>query len=232
MVDTADATEALSLALDRHPDCILLDLLMPGLTGFELCKTLSSLSLTERIPILVLSGNPVEQFRDYCSHLGAEDYFQKPIDFVRLRLRINQLINERLIERRPELRVKMQVSIELRGLNRFGKVFHEVTSTQDISVTGFRCACAAPLGQKSVVEVFLRGGSAKRRWGVQKWCTLYAAARTRHNTASTSCRNQPSGCYSRRPIFFPPRPHPYPRAINGPPLPRVHFFRVGLFANT
>ncbi len=59
----------------------------------------------------------------------------------------------------------MQVSIELRGLNRFGKVFHEVTSTQDISVTGFRCACAAPLGQKSVVEVFLRGGSAKRRVG-------------------------------------------------------------------
>jgi response regulator RpfG family c-di-GMP phosphodiesterase len=143
----------------------LLDLLMPGLTGFELCRTLSSLSLTQRIPILVLSGNPVEQFRDYCSHLGAEDYFQKPIDFVRLRVRINQLVNERLLERRPELRLKMQVAIELRGLNRFGKAFHEVTATQDISVTGFRCACATPLGQKSVVEVFLRGGSARRRVG-------------------------------------------------------------------
>jgi DNA-binding response OmpR family regulator len=165
VVDTADPTEALSLALDVRPDCILLDLLMPGLTGFELCKTLSSLSLTQRIPILVLSGNPVEQFRDYCSHLGADDYFQKPIDFVRLRTRINQLLNERLFERRPELRLKMQVAIELRGLNRFGKAFHEVTATQDISVTGFRCACAAPLGQKSVVEVFLRGGSTKRRVG-------------------------------------------------------------------
>jgi DNA-binding response OmpR family regulator len=165
VMDTADPAEALSLALELHPDCILLDLLMPGLTGFELCKTLSSLSLTQRIPILVLSGNPVEQYRDFCSHLGAEDYFQKPIDFVRLRVRINQLINERLFERRPELRLKMQVAIELRGLNRFGKAFQEVTATQDISVTGFRCACAAPLGQKSVVEVFLRGGSAKRRVG-------------------------------------------------------------------
>jgi len=165
VVDTADPTEALSLALDLHPDCILLDLLMPGLTGFELCKTLSSLTLTQRIPILVLSGNPVEQYWDYCAHLGADDYFQKPIDFVRLRVRINQLINERLLERRPEIRLKMQVAIELRGLNRFGKAFHEVTSTKDISVTGFRCACTAPLGQKSVVEVFLRGGSSKRRVG-------------------------------------------------------------------
>ncbi len=70
VVDTADATEALSLALDRHPDCILLDLLMPGLTGFELCKTLSSLSLTERIPILVLAEIPSSNF-EIIVHISA-----------------------------------------------------------------------------------------------------------------------------------------------------------------
>ena len=165
VLDTGDPTEALSLALDLGPECILLDLLMPGLTGFELCKTFSSLSLTQKIPVLVLSGNPVEQYRDYCSHLGAVDYFQKPIDFVRLRVRINQLVNESVPERRPELRLKMQVAIELRGLNRYGKAFHEVTATEDISVTGFRCACAAPLVQQSFVEVYLRGGTVKRRVG-------------------------------------------------------------------
>jgi DNA-binding response OmpR family regulator len=165
ILDTGDPTEALSLALDLRPDCILLDLLMPGLTGFELCNTFSSLSLTQKIPILVLSGNPIEQYREYCSHLGAEDYFQKPIDFVRLRVRINELINESLPEPRPELRLKLQVAIELRGLNRYGKAFHELTATEDISVKGFRCACAAPLGQQSVVEVYLRSGTVKRRVG-------------------------------------------------------------------
>jgi DNA-binding response OmpR family regulator len=165
VVDTADPTEALALTLELHPQCILLDLMMPGLTGFELCKTLSSLSLTQETPILVLSGKPAEQFRDYCSHLGAQDYFQKPIDFVRLRVRINELVNESLEERRPELRLKMQVAIELRGLNRYGKAFHEVTATEDVSVTGFRCVCAAPLDQRSVVEVYLRGGDSKQRIG-------------------------------------------------------------------
>jgi len=165
IIDTSNSTEALSLALDLHPQCILLDLLMPDLTGFELCKTLSSLSLTREIPVLVLSGNPMEEYRDVCSHLGAEDYFQKPVDFVRLRARIDELVDCDLPDRRPELRLKMQVGIELRGLNRYGKAFHEVTATEDVSVTGFRCACAAPLVADSVVEVYLRGGDSKRRVG-------------------------------------------------------------------
>jgi CheY-like chemotaxis protein len=165
IVDTGDPTEALSLALELRPKCILLDLLMPGLTGFEVCKTLSSLSLTQKTPVLVISGNPIGDYRDFCSHLGARDYFQKPVDFARLRMRIAELISEDLPDRRAELRVKMQVGIELRGLNRHGKAFHEVTETQNVSVSGFRCACATSLDQKSVVEVFLRGNDAKRRIG-------------------------------------------------------------------
>jgi DNA-binding response OmpR family regulator len=164
VVDTADPGEALSLALDLSPKCILLDLLMPGLTGFELCKTLSSLSLTQKAPVLVLSGNPKEQYGDFCSHLGARDYFQKPVDFHRLAARMKELMDQDS-KRPPELRLGLQVAIELRGLNRFGRAFHEVTATEDVSVSGFRCACAAALDPKSVVEVFLRSGETKRRIG-------------------------------------------------------------------
>jgi DNA-binding response OmpR family regulator len=165
VVDTGNPSEAVSLALDLRPKCILLDLVMPGLTGFEVCKTLSSLSLTQNTPVLIISGNPIGEYRDFCSHLGARDYFQKPVDFVRLRTRIAELISEDLPDRRAELRVKMHVGIELRGLNRYGKAFHEVTETQNVSVNGFRCACGTSLDQKSVVEVFLRGSDAKRRIG-------------------------------------------------------------------
>jgi len=165
IVCTADPTEALSLALRLQPQCILLDLLMPTLTGFELCKTLSSLSLTRKTPILVVSGNPASEYRDFCSHLGAKDYFQKPIDFARLRVRIAELVDWNLVEQRRELRINLQVPIELRGLNQYGKAFHEVTSTENVSVTGFRCACTISLRPKMLVEVYLRAGNAKLRVG-------------------------------------------------------------------
>ncbi len=165
VLDTFDPTEALSLALNLAPKCILLDLLMPGLTGFELCKTFSSLSLTQKTPILVLSGNPIEKFGDFCAHLGACGYFQKPIDFDRLRARITELAERDSCPRKPEFRLSLEVPIELRGLNRYGKAFHEVTSTEDVSANGFRCACTAALDSKSIVEVFLRSGDKKRRVG-------------------------------------------------------------------
>jgi CheY-like chemotaxis protein len=165
IVGTADPTEALSLALELQPQCILLDLLMPGLTGFELCRTLSSLSLTRKTPILVLSGNPATQYQEFCAHLGAQDYFQKPIDFDRLRVRIVELVDQDLPEQRRELRIKLQVAIELRGLDQYGKAFHEVTSTEDVSFSGFRCACSTSLLLKSLVEVYLRAGEVKRRVG-------------------------------------------------------------------
>lgn len=165
IVDTGEPTKALSLALELHPNCILLDLLMPGLTGFELCKTLSSLSLTQLIPILVVSGNPMSQYHEFCANLGAKDYFQKPIDFDQLRARIAEVVKERPSDRRAEVRVRLQVMVKLRGIERHGNVFEELAITDDVSPSGFRCACSAVLDAKSVVEVYLTGGGVKRRVG-------------------------------------------------------------------
>jgi CheY-like chemotaxis protein len=166
--DTADPSEAISLALKAKPKCVLLDLLMPGLTGFELCKTLSTLTLTQKIPVLVLSGNPASEFLEFCSHLGAKDYFQKRIDFLRLRSRIAELVRENLPALRPELRLAMHVVVELRGLNRRGKAFHEITETNNVSVNGFCCPCSVSLEPKSLVEVFLRSADSIHRVGRAK----------------------------------------------------------------
>jgi DNA-binding response OmpR family regulator len=178
IVATGDPAQALAMTLDLCPKCILLDLLMPGLTGFEMCKTLSNLSLTKNTPILVLSGNPAAQYGSFCSHLGARDYFQKPIDFDRLRTRLSELIEQELPDRRPELRLKLQVMVELRGLDRYGKAFQEFASTEDVSANGFCCAVALRLDRKSIVEVFLRSGDIKRRVGrAQVVYTLWRGTR-------------------------------------------------------
>jgi len=53
---------------------------MPGLSGFELCQVLSSLAITDPIPIFIVSGED-ERNKAFCENLGADKYFTKPIDF-------------------------------------------------------------------------------------------------------------------------------------------------------
>ena len=49
---------ALGLVLEHKPDAVLLDLVMPKVSGFELCQSLRSLSYTARIPVFVITGRP------------------------------------------------------------------------------------------------------------------------------------------------------------------------------
>lgn len=154
---------ALSLVLKVEPRCILLDLLMPGVTGFELCRTFSSFSLTKTLPVLVISGNSESQYRDFCLNLGARDYFQKPIDFERLRVRLKELTASQ--HYRSGVNAKLEVALELRGIDRDGNAFHAVTATDSVTSDGFRCSCAAPLTSQSVVEVHLLGFASKTRIG-------------------------------------------------------------------
>jgi len=72
---------------------------------------------------------------------------------------------EPLIERRSEPRVRMQVMIKLRGTDRFGKTFQELTVTDDVSSGGFRCCCTMSLDTNSTVEVYSTGGGKMRRVG-------------------------------------------------------------------
>src|SRR5579863_5394099 len=85
IVETGDPEQALALALEHKPDAILLDLMMPGFSGFELCQSFHSLSYTSRIPIFVISGEAGAKYKEHCENLGAKGYFDKPVDFVALK---------------------------------------------------------------------------------------------------------------------------------------------------
>jgi response regulator RpfG family c-di-GMP phosphodiesterase len=60
IIDNGSLEEALALALQRKPAAVLLDLMMPKYSGFEVCQALSSLSFTAHIPILIVS--PIYQY--------------------------------------------------------------------------------------------------------------------------------------------------------------------------
>jgi CheY-like chemotaxis protein len=155
--DTGKPEEALALALEHKPDAILLDLRMPGHSGFELSKTFTSFSATQLIPIFVNSGEGGAKTKDFCRDLGAAAYFEKPVNFEALRSTLAETLQGRRVERRRELRVGLRVPLKLCGQDANGIPFQLPTTALNVSKGGFLCACSALLPVGTIVDVWLLG---------------------------------------------------------------------------
>ncbi|MFZ0211199.1 MAG: response regulator [Candidatus Acidiferrales bacterium] len=155
IVDTASPEEALALALQQKPDAILLDLMMPKYSGFEVCQVLSSMSFTQMIPILIVSGESAERYKTFCENLGAKGYFQKPVDFEALESRLTMVLGSRSGDRRSEARVKLRVMLKLKGSDAKGQPFELLAATENVSAHGFLCGCTAVVKKDAIVDVFL-----------------------------------------------------------------------------
>ncbi len=165
VIETGDPEQALGLALEHKPDAILLDLMMPKFSGFELCQSFHSLSYTSRIPILVITGEAGAKYREHCENLGARGYFQKPVDFAALKAKLAAELQAKQPERRAHVRVRMRVILKLRGTDANGKKFEESTATENVSANGFLCGCTASLVKDAIVEIFLLAGDQKHYAG-------------------------------------------------------------------
>ena len=161
IVDTGRPEEALAIALRVKPDCILMDLMMPALSGMELCQTFKSLSYTHAIPIFILTGEPTEQYRDFCLGIGAAEYFEKPLDMDRFKKRLAEVLQLKPPQRRHESRLRLKVALKLRGVDANGKPFELLTMTENVSASGFFCGLSVPLREGSSVEVLLETGGER-----------------------------------------------------------------------
>jgi len=70
---------ALDKAREEHPDLILLDLYMPDINGDIVCKELKSDPATEGIPILIITTDDADEYRNLCIEAGCDGYLTKPI---------------------------------------------------------------------------------------------------------------------------------------------------------
>lgn len=157
VIDTGEPEHALALALEHKPDAILLDLRMPKYSGFELCQTFTSLSSTQMIPVLVISGEAGAKTKQFCRDLGAVAYFEKPVDFEALRAQLGDFLKTRRKERRSEVRVRLRVPLRITGAGDNGEAFQIHTTTENVSRSAFLCACAVVMSQGATVEVYLVG---------------------------------------------------------------------------
>jgi DNA-binding response OmpR family regulator len=94
VVAATDGVKGLDVANKEHPDIILLDVMMPGIDGFEVCKRLKEKPATAEIPIIFLTARNQTDDRVKGLMSGADDYMVKPFDFDELELRIRRSLKK------------------------------------------------------------------------------------------------------------------------------------------
>jgi DNA-binding response OmpR family regulator len=161
IIDTGIPEQALAMAMQDKPNAILLDLRMPNYSGYELCRTFKSMSSTQLIPLIIISGEAGATTKIMCKELGATTYFEKPVDFNALRASLVDVLRVAQPDRRGELRVHLRVMLKLRGTDINQNPFEEVSATENVSKSAFLCGCTATLKKDSTVEVYLTGGGTK-----------------------------------------------------------------------
>ncbi len=88
----ADGAEGLDMARTHTPDLVLLDLMLPGMPGTEVCKALKGSEKTARIPVIMLTARGEEIDRVVGFEVGADDYVVKPFSTRELLLRVQAIL--------------------------------------------------------------------------------------------------------------------------------------------
>jgi DNA-binding response OmpR family regulator len=118
-----DGTEALRLARENHPDLIVLDLMLPGVDGLEVCRTLRNES---DVPIIMLTARTTDEDKLTGLGSGADDYVSKPFSPRELAARVRTVLRRLPGERGPvEVKrgklvlnfLKHEVSVDGKPLN-------------------------------------------------------------------------------------------------------------------
>ena len=94
-----DADEALALAESENPDIILLDVMLPGLSGYEVCERIREYS---DVPIIMLSANGEDMDKIMGLEYGADDYITKPYNILEVKARIKAVLRRRTSNSKEE----------------------------------------------------------------------------------------------------------------------------------
>ena len=106
--------EALEKVKSEHPDLILLDIMMPGMDGYEVCRVLKNDKETQFIPIVMVTALSERDDRIKSIEVGADEFLTKPVDKVELVARVKSLmhakhLHNRLVSERDVLDVQNRI---------------------------------------------------------------------------------------------------------------------------
>ena len=102
VITTSDGASGLEVAMKHRPDVIVLDLMMPGMDGLEVCRELRADSRTARIPIIMLTARATEADRVVGLEMGADDYVTKPFSPRELVARVKAILRRSTMQEEPQ----------------------------------------------------------------------------------------------------------------------------------
>lgn len=167
VTDCCSGSEALPLFKQRKPDLVVLDIMLPGKSGYDLCREIRAAK--SRVPILMLSAKGQEIDKVVGLELGADDYVTKPFSLRELLARVQALL------RRADFAVT-PTGMEVPETISFGKVRVETKALR--GVRGKERFEVSPRELKVLAVLYREAGNAVSRdqilnevWGVEYYGT-------------------------------------------------------------
>lgn len=93
ILEASDGAEALALVREHKPALVFLDVMMPEMSGVEVCAQLKSDPETSQITIIMLTAKAQEADREAGTGAGADDYFTKPFSPLALLTKVDEVLN-------------------------------------------------------------------------------------------------------------------------------------------
>ncbi|MDP9033293.1 MAG: response regulator [Myxococcota bacterium] len=114
VIEASDGDEAWKIARDRLPDLVVLDVMMPGMSGWEVCRKIRQDAALAHTGVVMLTGIG-ESLNETTSPLfGADEYIDKPFDFEDLDAKIRSVLERRAAQRESVPRPRSQTSLPSR----------------------------------------------------------------------------------------------------------------------
>ena len=99
-----DGVEALRIIHDEQPDIVLLDVMMPGMNGFEVCRRIKSNPKSQHIPVVMVTALDQAEDRIKGLEAGADDFLTKPVNDIALMARVKSLVRLKAITDELQMR--------------------------------------------------------------------------------------------------------------------------------
>ena len=93
VISASDGNSGYSRAKSENPDLIILDVMLPGMDGYKVCRLLKFDQKYKRIPIIMLTAKGGKEDQDLSRQVGAELFLNKPPELKELLAKVNELLN-------------------------------------------------------------------------------------------------------------------------------------------